>query len=69
MNCIRYEGEVAWCGSTLTGFYFKDIEQALINNLHGERKICPDCVAAIIESLKIVPELAKLTEWEQSNTM
>lgn len=56
MNHIKNtNNDFAWCGEDLTketAFYFKDIEQATVNGLHGSRAMCGCCINAIIECLE-----------------
>lgn len=50
MNHIKnVTTEKTWCDTALnTDFYFKDIEQAVINGMHGTRIVCRDCIHNII---------------------
>jgi hypothetical protein len=61
MNHIKYEEGLSHCGAVLdeNTFYFKEIEQVLINNLHGERIACEFCRQSIIRDLMTTPR--KLT--------
>jgi len=45
--------ETTWCGGLSNDeFYFKNIDQAAVNGLHGERSVCAHCVRAIVECLE-----------------
>lgn len=60
MNHVRCEDGVAWCGTPLRmddGFYFKDIDQVIINNQFGERIPCTHCLNVLISTLLNVPVL------------
>ena len=62
MNHIKLEDGVAWCNWPIPAneFHFKDIEQVVINNLHGERVACPHCVRSVINDLlAISPKVTK----------
>ena len=51
-DVTNHEAPRAWCGSTLgSGFYFKDIDQVIINNLHGDRIPCLACLHGVIIAL------------------
>jgi hypothetical protein len=52
MNHIKQEEGNSWCGAPLdTIFHFKEIEQVIINNFHGERSVCLKCVCQVIAAL------------------
>lgn len=55
MNHIRDTNTgLSWCQEILNeDFYFKDIEQAAINGLHGNRAMCGHCVDAITRCLEL----------------
>ncbi len=62
MNCIKREDGTAWCGAELdNSFHFKDIDQAIINNQHGSRIVCPYCLLSLIAVLIVTPPNAVLT--------
>ena len=70
MNHIKYEDGVSRCGEPLDhNFYFKDLEQVIINNLHGERIACQYCLRAVVTSLLIVAPGAKSTIPAQSGIL
>jgi len=73
MNHIRYENGISWCGAeldlTYVNFHFKTIEQATINNLHGGRLPCAQCVQCIVKVLLITPPNLQLTTPAQLSMM
>jgi hypothetical protein len=45
--------DMMWCKEPLTNdFYFKDVEQALVNGLFGNKPICLDCSLNILKCLE-----------------
>jgi hypothetical protein len=70
MNHIKYEDGVARCGAALDmNFHFKDIEQVIINNFHGERLVCQYCLRTVITSLLVVPPGIQWTLSDGTSTM
>lgn len=56
MNHIKNVNDnFSYCGELLNenNFYFKDIEQATINGLYGNRIICGYCADMIIRCLEM----------------
>lgn len=63
MNHIKYEEGAGWCGATLdNSFHFKDIDQAIINNFHGERLICRGCLRSVVAAILTIAPVAQLTQ-------
>lgn len=59
VHCVKRPNiEVGWCGREISGggtrgFFFTDIEHALLNGEQGGRLLlCPDCDAAICASVR-----------------
>jgi 4-hydroxy-3-methylbut-2-en-1-yl diphosphate synthase IspG/GcpE len=62
MNHIKLEDGLAWCQQPIpeNEFHFKDLEQVIINNFHGERVACPYCIRKVINDLlSISPKVAQ----------
>lgn len=71
MNHIKNKEGHSWCDVQLdNSFHFKDIEQVLVNNLHGERVVCQFCLRTLITDLLKVPSnVQSLTTRAQTGTI
>lgn len=66
-NFSSTEENRSWCGAKLDhNFYFKDLEQVIINNNFGERVPCQECVHGVVVELAKAPDSLQLTTGAQS---